>query len=241
MILRTSALLLGEYFLLLFLSLIDGVSDNLCLRPSIISSTSPSVTSYTKHLFELKLLLLIIRCLLLGESLFGLLFMLSVLYCFHFSLAELLAGKHFRRSSSERRWAMQIYAYYVMPSRKLSDVLVLTLNSSQRLPSCIFKKKIFFTARAVDTVLSRSRVYSFFLIQPFRASLTWLSVGFSATELESGDQRSEFLLLPVHATVRLLKDRLSHSLRGDAFLVGPHIGTVRHRPISSQAFPLMRE
>ena len=104
-----------------------------------------------------------------------------------------------------------------------------------------FQKKIFFTARAVDTVLSRSRVYSFFLIQPFRASLTWLSVGFSATELESGDQRSEFLLLPVHATVRLLKDRLSHSLRGDAFLVGPHIGTVRHRPISFQAFPLMRE
>ena len=65
MILRTSALLLGEYFLLLFLSLIDGVSDNLCLRPSIISSTSPFVNLYTKFLVEPKLLLLIIRGLLL--------------------------------------------------------------------------------------------------------------------------------------------------------------------------------
>ena len=37
-----------------------------------------------------------------------------------------------------------IYAYYVMPSRKFSDVLVLILNSSQRLPNFIFKNEIFY-------------------------------------------------------------------------------------------------
>ena len=31
-----------------------------------------------------------------------------------------------------------------MSSRKFSDVLVLILNSSQRLPSCIFKNEIFY-------------------------------------------------------------------------------------------------
>ena len=38
-----------------------------------------------------------------------------------------------------------IYAYYVMSSRKFNDVLVLTLNSSQRLSSCILKNDFFFT------------------------------------------------------------------------------------------------
>lgn len=37
-----------------------------------------------------------------------------------------------------------IYAYYVMPSRKLNIILVLTPNSSQRLPICIFKNEIFY-------------------------------------------------------------------------------------------------
>ena len=36
-----------------------------------------------------------------------------------------------------------IYAYYVVLSRKFSDVLVLTLNSSQRLSSCILKNDFF--------------------------------------------------------------------------------------------------
>lgn len=35
-----------------------------------------------------------------------------------------------------------IYAYYVMSSRKFSDVLVFILNSSRRLSSCIFKNEI---------------------------------------------------------------------------------------------------
>jgi len=39
---------------------------------------------------------------------------------------------------------MQIYAYYVMLSRKLSDVLVFTSYSPQRLSSCIFKNEIFY-------------------------------------------------------------------------------------------------
>ena len=34
-----------------------------------------------------------------------------------------------------------IHAYNVIPSRKFSDVLVLILNSSQRLSSCIFKNE----------------------------------------------------------------------------------------------------
>ncbi len=37
-----------------------------------------------------------------------------------------------------------IYAYYVMPSRKLNIILVLTPNSSQRLPICTFKNEIFY-------------------------------------------------------------------------------------------------
>lgn len=37
-----------------------------------------------------------------------------------------------------------IHAYNVMPSRKFSDVLVLILNSSQRLSSCIFKNEYFY-------------------------------------------------------------------------------------------------
>lgn len=75
--------------------------------------------------------------------------MLSVLYCIHFSVAELLAGIHFRRSSPERRWAMQIYAYYVMPSRKMLVVLVLTSYSPQRLSSCILKIEIFYNNNLV--------------------------------------------------------------------------------------------
>ena len=39
---------------------------------------------------------------------------------------------------------MQIYAYYVMSSKKFNDVLVLTLNSSQRLSSCILKNDFFY-------------------------------------------------------------------------------------------------
>ncbi len=39
---------------------------------------------------------------------------------------------------------MQIYAYYVMLSRKLSDVLVFASYSPQRLSSCIFKNEIFY-------------------------------------------------------------------------------------------------
>lgn len=39
---------------------------------------------------------------------------------------------------------MQIYAYYVMSSRKFSDVFVCTSYSPQRLSSCIFKNEIFY-------------------------------------------------------------------------------------------------
>lgn len=36
-----------------------------------------------------------------------------------------------------------------MPSRKFSDVLVLILNSSQRLSNCIFKNEIFYNNNLV--------------------------------------------------------------------------------------------
>ena len=60
--------------------------------------------------------------------------------------ANLHKNLRFLRPShkNETVFLEEIYAYYVMSSRKLSDVLVFTSYSPQRLSCCIFKNEIFY-------------------------------------------------------------------------------------------------